>query len=133
MRQHALSLLHEPPARLGDAIPRSNSPTGEQAPIAQQVLTHGVEAAVLLLKRGDEVLQEEVGAGMEGHGVGDAGLEDVGVGLDGVERLEDGGGGDGVEEVNEGFDGRDGLGEVGVGGEEISVGGNDTVEELEII
>ena len=82
----------------------------------------GVEAPVLLLKRGDEVLQEQVGARGEGDGVGDGGLEAVAVQLDGVEGFVDGGGGDGVEEDDEGFDGGDGLGELGVGGEKLSVG-----------
>lgn len=75
------------------------------------MVAHGVEgAAVLLLERRHEVLQEQVGAGGEGHRVGDGGLEAVGVGFDGVEGFEDGGGGDGVEELDEGFDGGDGLG-----------------------
>jgi hypothetical protein len=89
------------------------------------VLPHGVEAAVLLLERRDEVLEEEVGAGLQGQRVVDRGLEEVRVGFDRVEGFVDGGGGDGVEEGDEGFDGGDGLGEVGVGGEEVSVCGDD--------
>lgn len=92
------------------------------------MLPHGVEAAVLLLERRHEVLEEEVGAGLEGQRVLDGGLEEVGVGFDGVERLVYGGGGDGVEEGDEGFDGGDGFCEVGVGGEEVSVGGDDAGE-----
>lgn len=92
------------------------------------MLPYGVEAAVLLLERRDEVLEEEVCAGLQGQRVLDRGLEEVGVGFDRVERLVYGGGGDGVEEGDERFDGGDGFCEVGVGGEEVSVGGDDAVE-----
>lgn len=92
------------------------------------MLPYGVEAAVLLLERRDEILEEEVGSRLEGQRVLDRGLEEVGMGLYGVERLVYGGGGDGVEEGDEGLDGGDGFCEVGIGGEEVSVRGDDAVE-----
>lgn len=92
------------------------------------MLPYRVEAAVLLLERRDEILEEEIGASLKGQRVLDRGLEEVGVGFDGVKRLVYGGGGDGVEEGDEGFDGGDGFCEVGIGGEEVSVGGDDAVE-----
>lgn len=85
------------------------------------MLSQRLEAAVLLPKRGDEVLLEEVSAGGEGDGVGDGVAQTVRVRLDEVDGLEDGGGGGRVEELDEGFDGGDGLGEVWVGGEEVSI------------
>ncbi|KAH6605384.1 hypothetical protein Trco_007091 [Trichoderma cornu-damae] len=84
VRKHALALPDEPPPRFRNAIPRCDSPSRKQASIAQQVLPHGVEAAVLLLKRSDEILKEEVSSRLEGQRVLDGGLEAVGMGLDGV-------------------------------------------------
>lgn len=91
------------------------------------MLPYGVEAAVLLFQRSDEVLEEEVGSRLEGQRVLDRGLEEVGMGLDGVEGFVYGGGGDGVEEGDEGLDGGDGLCEVRVGGEEVSICSDDAV------
>lgn len=125
MSQDALSFSHKSPTGLGDTIARSDGTSRKEAPIAEQVFANGVEAPILLLKRGHEVLEEQVGAGGEWDGVGDGSFEAVAVQLDGVEGFVDGGGGDGVEEDDEGFDGGDGLGELGVGGEELSVGCDD--------
>lgn len=112
MGEHTLSLTHEAPTGLGDAVPGGNRSVGEQAAVAEEMLADGVEAAVLLPKRGDEVLLEEVGAGGEGDGVRDGAAEAVGVGFDEVDGFEDGCGGRGVEEGDERFDGCDGFGEV---------------------
>lgn len=92
------------------------------------MLPYGVEAAVLLLERRDEILKEEIGSRLEGQRVLDRGLEEVGMALYGIESLVYGGGGDGVEESDEGLDGGDWFCEVGIRGEEISVGGDDAVE-----
>lgn len=128
MCQHAFALPHKPPPRFRNAVPGCDGPTRKQASIAQQVLPYGVEAAVLLLERRDEILEEEICARLEGQRVLDRSLEEVGMGFDGVEGLVYGGGGDGVEEGDEGFDGGDGFCEVGIGGEEVSVGGDDAIE-----
>jgi len=53
------------------------------------MLSHGVEAAVLLAQRGNEVLEEEICSGGERDGVRDGGFEAVGVDFDCVENLED--------------------------------------------
>jgi hypothetical protein len=142
MRQHALPLTHEAPPRIGDALPRRVGAIRKEAAVAQEMLAQGLEAAVLLPKRGDEVLLEEVGAGGEGDGVGDGVAQLVRVRLDEINGLEDGGGRGCVEELDEGFDGGDGLGEVWVGGEEVSIccydariklGGVDVVEEENVL
>ena len=65
MRQHAFAFPNEPPPRFRNAIPGCDGPTRKQASIAQQVLPYGVEAAVLLLQRSDEVLEEEVGSRLQ--------------------------------------------------------------------
>jgi hypothetical protein len=64
------------------------------------MLPHGVEATFLLLKRRDEILNEEVCAGGERYRVLDRGLELVAIGLDGGEGLVYGCGRDRVKERN---------------------------------
>jgi hypothetical protein len=66
MRQHALAFPDESPPRFRNAIPGCDGPTRKQASIAQQVLPYSVEAAVLLLQRSDEVLEEEICSRLEG-------------------------------------------------------------------
>lgn len=124
------ALGDEAPTSLGDTISGGDGAGGEETAVAEEMLTDSVKATgvLLLLERGDEVLEEEIGTGGEGNGVGDGSLEAVGVGLDGVERLVYGGGRGGVEEGDEGLDGSDRLGQVGVGGEEATVGRDDATK-----
>jgi hypothetical protein len=128
MREDAFALCDEAPAGFGDAVTRGNGTAGKEAAVAEEVLADGVEAALLLLERSDEILQEQVCAGGQGHGVLYGGFEALAVVFDGVEGFEDGGGGNGVEEDDEGFDGGYGLGEVGVGVEEVAVSRDDAGE-----
>lgn len=133
VRQHALALGYEAPASLGDAVARSYGAAGEQAAVLEQVLADALEAGpVLRLQRRHEVLLEKIGAGGQGHGVGDGGLEAVRVRFYGVERFVDGRGGHGVEQRDEGFDGRDGLREVRVRSEDAVVRGDDAVDALDV-
>lgn len=134
VREDRFTLGDEAPAGLGDARAGSDRAGGEEAAVAQQVLADGVEAAVLLLEGGDEVLQEEVGAGGERDGVLDRGLEAVAVGLDSVEGFVDGGRGDRVEQLDEGLDRGDGLGQVGVLGEEVAICRDDAASgQIEVV
>jgi hypothetical protein len=73
-------------------------------------------------------LKEEICSRLEWQRVRDGSLEEVGMGFYSVEGLVYGGGGDGVEESDEGFDGGNGFCEVRIGGEEVSVCGDDAVE-----
>lgn len=83
---------------------------------------------LLLLKRGDKVLQEEVRAGLEGYGVLDRGAQRLRVLLDRLEGLEDGGVVGGGEKGGEGADGGHGFRDVMIG--EMSVVlGDDTGEK----
>lgn len=71
---------------------------------------------MLLLKRGDDILRDEVGAGGGCDGVLERGLEVGGVCFDDFEGLVGRRRGDRVKGGDEGVDGCDLLGEVGLGG-----------------
>lgn len=131
--EDGFALGDEAPAGLGDARAGGDGAGGKEAAVAEEVLADGVEAAVLLLEGGDEVLQEEVGAGRERDGVLDRCLEALAVRLDRVERLVDGGGWDRVEELDEGLDGGDGLGQVRVLGEEVAVCRDDAASTVRFL
>lgn len=75
-----LAVADEAPAGVGDAVAGGDGAGGEEAAVAEKVGADGFEGLVgggggggrggcvcafLLLKRGDEVLKEEVGAGLE--------------------------------------------------------------------
>ena len=65
MGEDAGALGDKAPAGLGDAVSGGDGAGGKQAAVAEQMLPHSVEAAaggalILLLKRGDEVLKEEI-------------------------------------------------------------------------
>lgn len=93
MGENTLTLANQSPSCIRDALSRDIRPGGKESAVAQKVLTNSIEGTILLTKRGDEVLEEEVCSGGERYGVGDGGLQTIGLGLDGIEGLEDGGGG----------------------------------------
>jgi hypothetical protein len=95
------------------------------------VLPHGVETAILLAQRRDEVLKKEIGSGGEGYGVGNGGFETVGMDFDGVKNFENGGGRVGVKEGDERLDSGDRFGEIGIRQQKPAVCFDNAAEVLE--
>lgn len=125
MRQDTSPCLPDPaPSNLGDAVPLLHGPLCEYRAIIQEALADNVEGEVLL-EGGQQVLVEEVRAGAEWDRVPDVVAQDPGVGLDEVEGLVGGGEGDRLEQLDDGYYGRNGLAEVGRGGEDAVVFGDD--------
>lgn len=131
-REDGRSVLDELPPNVGDALAGLDGAGSEDGRVGEEVVAGRLKAAaparlvILTLPQGlDDEALKEIGAGHEGHGVPDRGVEDGDLGLDEVKRLEHGGRGLGVEELYEGLDGGDGLGIGGVRREQVVVGGDD--------
>lgn len=92
MCKNTLTFVNQPPSCIGNTLSRGVSTLGKKASVAEEMLPHGVEAAILLSERRNEVLEEEICSGRERYWVRDGGLEAVGVDFDCVEDLEYGGG-----------------------------------------
>ena len=120
MRHDGAARVHEAPALLGHPITGVDGALGEELCVLDEMLADSLEVTVLLLEHLAGEPQEEIGAGAEGHGIAD-GLEALGAALEDVDGLVGGRGGHRVEQGNEGLDGDDGLGQVGVIGQELVI------------
>lgn len=89
MCENALALTDKSPSCIRNALSRGISTLSKKTSVAKKMLSHGIEAAVLLAQRGNEVLEEEVCSGGERDRVRDGSFEAVGVDFDCVEDLED--------------------------------------------
>lgn len=121
VREDRATWEDETPALLSDTVAGIDGTLGEQLAILDEVLAHGIEVAVLLLKHLAGEPQEEVCSRQERHGVADGGLEALRGVVEDLNRLVGCGGGNRVEESDERLDRYDGLGQVGVVGEELVV------------